>query len=225
MVVGLNGFISLSFDEQQRLIELTQFERDARQGGFSLLAGIDEAGRGPLAGPVVAAACILPQDFYLSGINDSKKLTPKYRSIFFSLLRSHPDIQFGVGVVSHEEIDAINILQATKLAMQRAIDQLSTKPDFLLIDAVDLKDQPIPCLSLIKGDCRSQSIAAASVIAKETRDQMMLEFDKQWPQYGFAKHKGYGTKVHREAIETYGPCPIHRKTFEPLKSLLCQYQV
>ena len=219
-MAGLNNLVSLSPDEQQRLTELTQFEREARKSGFSFIAGIDEAGRGPLAGPVVSAACILPPDFYLPGINDSKKLTPKRRSALYEAIISNPLIHYGVGVVSHEEIDKINILQATKLAMRRAVDQLKQKPDFLLIDAVELKDQPIPFLNLIKGDCRSQSIAAASVIAKETRDRMMLEFDEQWPDYGFAKHKGYGTKSHGEAIATLGPCPIHRLTFEPIKSFI-----
>jgi ribonuclease HII len=205
--------------EQQRLFELMHFEREARRKGFSFPAGIDEAGRGPLAGPVVASACILPSDFQLSGINDSKLLTPSQRRSFYELLTNHPEIHYGIGIVQSDEIDRINILEATKLAMLQAIQKLTQKPDFLLIDAVALKQQTIPMLSLIKGDRLSQSIAAASVIAKETRDRLMVEMDKKWPQYGFQKHKGYGTLFHREAIAKHGPCEIHRFSFEPIKSM------
>lgn len=217
---SLKELSQLPLHERERLHKLTQFERKARRVGFYSIAGLDEAGRGPLAGPVVAAACILPEDFFLPGIDDSKKLTPKKRVSFFDFLTSQSSIQYGVGVISHEVIDQVNILEATKLAMLQAIDRLPSVPDYLLIDAVELKKQSIPYQSIIKGDCLSQSIAAASVIAKETRDRMMVEYDRRWPQYGFSKHKGYGTKVHREAIQTNGPCPIHRRSFEPIKSLV-----
>lgn len=199
-------------------LDFTHFESEARREGYLFPAGIDEAGRGPLAGPVVASACILPPNYQLPGLNDSKKLTPAQRKRYFESLTQDPAVHYGVGIVCHETIDVINILEATKRAMCEAVQALPQPPDFLLIDAVDLKNQPLPYLSLIKGDCRSKAIAAASVIAKETRDRLMLEYDKKWPQYGFGKHKGYGTKAHREAIATYGPCPIHRRSFEPIKS-------
>lgn len=206
----------LSADEF--LLEFTHFEQEARREGYLFPAGIDEAGRGPLAGPVVASACILPPNFHLPGLNDSKKLTAAQRRRFFDILTQDPDVHFAVGIVCHQTIDSINILEATKLAMCQAVRALPQPADFLLIDAVELKNQPLPYLSLIKGDCRSQAIAAASVIAKETRDRLMMEYEQEWPQYGFGKHKGYGTKAHREAIAHYGPCPIHRRTFEPIKS-------
>lgn len=202
----------------EETLDFSHFESEARREGFLFPAGLDEAGRGPLAGPVVAAACILPQNFQLVGLNDSKKLTAVQRKRYFESLTQDPTVHYGIGIVCHETIDAINILEATKLAMCKAVQDLPQTPDFLLIDAVELKNQPIPYLSLIKGDCRSQVIAAASVIAKETRDRLMFEYEEKWPQYGFGKHKGYGTKAHREAVAKYGPCPIHRRSFEPIKS-------
>lgn len=202
----------------EETLDFTHFESEARREGYFFPAGIDEAGRGPLAGPVVASACILPPNFQLAGLNDSKKLTAAQRKRYFESLTQDSSVHYGIGIVCHETIDTINILEATKLAMCKAIQDLPHPPDFLLIDAVELKNQPIPYLSLIKGDCRSQAIAAASVIAKETRDRLMFEYEEKWPQYGFAKHKGYGTKAHRDVIAKYGPCPIHRRSFEPIKS-------
>ncbi len=209
----------LQINPQEDFLDLTYYECEARSKGFALPAGIDEAGRGPLAGPVVASACSLPASFSLPGLKDSKQLTALQRSRFFEILTSNPAIFYGIGIVSPQIIDKINILEATKLAMSMAVEEMSTKPDFLLVDAVQLSSLKIPSISLIKGDERSLSIAAASVIAKETRDRMMVDYDKKWPKYGFARHKGYGTKAHREAIQQHGPCLIHRRSFEPVKSL------
>ncbi|WP_169302725.1 ribonuclease HII [Waddlia chondrophila] len=206
-------------DSEEFLLDFSHYENEARRMGYSHPAGIDEAGRGPLAGPVVASACILPAGYHLSGLNDSKKLTPLQRKRFFEVLTQDPNVCIGIGIATHEEIDTVNVLEATKLAMCKAVDMLKPQPDFLLIDAVKLSEQPIPFLNLIKGDCRVQAIAAASVIAKETRDRIMDEYDVKWPMYGFGRHKGYGTEAHREAIKRHGPCPIHRKTFEPIKSM------
>ncbi|MEI8366045.1 MAG: ribonuclease HII [Parachlamydiaceae bacterium] len=203
--------------EQQRLIGLTQYEQDARCQGFRCIAGIDEAGRGPLAGPVVAAACIIPDGIYFRGIDDSKKLTSKQRESLFAEILSCPGVNYGIGVVSHEEIDRVNIYQATILAMLQAVSALKSVPDYLLVDGMSLKHPTIPSQKIIRGDAKSQSIAAASVLAKVTRDRMMQDFDRQWPEYGFGRHKGYGTAQHCDAISAYGPCPIHRMTFAPLK--------
>lgn len=203
---------------QHDFSSLTHYEDEARRNGYCTPAGVDEAGRGPLAGPVVASACSLPDNFSLPGLKDSKQLTPPQRRRFFECLTTNASIDYGIGIVSSELIDEINILEATKLAMSLAVQKMKGKPDFLLIDAVQLS-LPIPAISLIKGDQRSLSIAAASVIAKETRDRLMIEYDDKWPKYGFAKHKGYGTKAHLEAIDLHGPCPIHRFTFAPIKSL------
>jgi len=207
-------------DEQSRLEAMTFFEKRARSKGFSCIAGVDEAGRGPLAGPVVAAACILPESIRIEGIDDSKKLLPSQRFAIFQKLLETPGIVYGVGVVDPLLIDQVNILQATFQAMLIAIYALSQRPDYLLIDGNRMPKTQIPGEAIVKGDARSQSIAAASIIAKETRDQMMDKFHKQWPEYGFNRHKGYGTKGHLLAIEQFGPCPIHRMTFEPLKSRL-----
>ncbi|MBS0652050.1 MAG: ribonuclease HII [Verrucomicrobia bacterium] len=209
---------TLSHSEQSRLQALTLFEKNARARGFSCIAGVDEAGRGPLAGPVVAAACILPDDILVEGINDSKKLLPSQRFALFQKLLDIPGICYAIGVVDALRIDQINILKATFEAMLIAIHALSKKPDYLLIDGNRMPQTVIPGEPIIKGDALSQSIAAASIIAKESRDRMMDEFHQQWPQYGFDRHKGYGTKEHLLAIERDGPCPIHRLTFEPLKS-------
>jgi ribonuclease HII len=197
-----------------------EFECAAKAKGYTLIAGVDEAGRGPLAGPVVAAACILPDDFYMNGINDSKQLTPKKRAVLFEEIVNHPQIKYGIGIVAHTIIDKINILQATIQAMLIAVDSLSVTPHYLLVDGLKLPHPCIPNEKIIKGDALSYSIAAASVIAKETRDRLMDDFDIQWPQYGFAKHKGYGTAKHLAAIQLHGPCPIHRLSFAPLKSTI-----
>jgi len=200
--------------EWKRLQVLTRFEREARQNGCKLIAGVDEAGRGPLAGPVVAAACIIPEDRYIVGVDDSKKLTPEQRRAIFNELHSDVNIRYGVGIVHSEEIDRINIYQATISAMIIAIERLLCLPDLLLVDGMHLKHQSIPCQKIIKGDQLSQSIAAASIIAKETRDRIMREYHLIWPHYGFDRHKGYGTQMHVDALEEHGPCPIHRTSFK-----------
>ena len=180
--------------------------------GIGLICGIDEAGRGPLAGPVCAAAVILPPHFELPGLNDSKKLTDKKRRELFPLIKEAA-VAYGIGFATHEEIDEINILQATYLAMERAIGQLSTVPEQLLIDGNRTKDFGIPTQTVVKGDSLSASIAAASVLAKVARDDWMLQAANEYPQYHFEVHKGYGTKAHYEALTNFGACAIHRKTF------------
>ncbi|MBB63822.1 MAG: ribonuclease HII [Waddliaceae bacterium] len=205
--------------EIQRLKSLWTFESAAAANGFRVIAGVDEAGRGPLAGPVLAAACILPESIYLPGLDDSKKLSPAARERLFHQITNDPSISVGVGIADHHLIDDINIYQATIQAMLRAVDALSPQADYLLVDGLQLPHPLIKGEKIIKGDSKSLSIAAASIIAKVTRDRMMLEYDAQWPEYGFAKHKGYGTAAHRKAIEELGPCPIHRMSFEPLKSM------
>lgn len=197
---------------------MTHYEQASYSKGYTKIAGIDEAGRGPLAGPVVAAACILPKGLLIPGLDDSKKVSPKRRKELFSFLTTHPQIYFGVGIVSEKIIDEINILEATKLAMLQAVEQLTLMPDYLLVDGLKLLHPTIPTEKIIKGDQLSLSIAAASNIAKETRDRLMCEFHQKYPVYGFDRHAGYGTAAHRNAIECYGPCEIHRLTFEPVKS-------
>jgi ribonuclease HII len=204
--------------EWLRLQELVMFEKEARLLGYLHIAGIDEAGRGPLAGPVVAAACIIPPEVFLPGINDSKLLTPKKRAELFDLILKDPRILYGIGIISHEIIDEINIYQATIKAMCKAVKQLSTKPDYLLVDGMHLPQAKIPSLRIVMGDSKSQSIGAASVIAKETRDKLMIKHHKKWPHYGFDQHKGYGTPAHLKALKLHGPCPIHRMSFEPVKN-------
>ena len=189
------------------------FEEQARSEGFLFVAGVDEVGRGCLAGPVVAAACILDLSKAVPAkLNDSKKLTAKQRDEIGEELRANA-LAFGIGTVEAEEIDRINILEATKKAMLLAIEALKPNADFLLIDALQLKHVSLPQKAIIKGDSISYSIAAASVIAKTYRDGLMTELDLQFPQYGFADHKGYGAASHRAAIKQHGPCPLHRKTF------------
>ena len=180
--------------------------------GVKLICGVDEAGRGPLAGPVCAAAVILPPHIELPGLNDSKKLTDKRRRELYPMIKEAA-VAYAIGFASHEEIDEINILQATYLAMERAIAQLRVSPDLLLIDGNRAKDFGIPAQTVVKGDSLSASIAAASVLAKVTRDDLMLEAAKEYPQYGFEVHKGYGTKAHYEALTGFGISPIHRRTF------------
>ena len=206
--------------ELLRLETMTVFESQALQDGFITIAGVDEAGRGPLAGPVVAAACIIPAGLYIPGINDSKQLSPKQRALLFSELVNNATIIYGVGIVDSQTIDKVNIYQATILAMQQAIDQLSVRPDMLLVDGMNLPYEGVAKQKIIKGDSKSQSIAAASIIAKETRDALMLEYDVLWPHYGFARHKGYGTAFHLDALNAWGPCEIHRTSFEPVRQHL-----
>lgn len=205
-------------EEQNRLKELLVFERQVYQQGYRCVAGIDEAGRGPLAGPVVAAACILPQGLLIKGVDDSKKLSPKVREQLFEELMANPQIIYGVGIIDPEEIDRINIYQATIQAMLQAVNALDVPPDYLLVDGMNLIHSAIPSLKIIKGDQLSLSIAAASIIAKVTRDRLMQRFHQQWPMYGFEQHKGYGTALHLNALEQHGPCPIHRRSFEPVKT-------
>ncbi len=196
--------------ELERLDAMKQFEREYASHG--VICGIDEAGRGPLAGPVVAAAVILPSDHDFLYLNDSKKVTEKRREVLFDEIREYA-IGYGIGMASPEEIDEINILQADYLAMKRALAQLPVMPDVLLNDAVIIPGVTGEQVSIIKGDAKSVSIAAASILAKVTRDRIMVSYDDMYPEYGFAKHKGYGTKQHSDAIRAYGPCPIHRKSF------------
>lgn len=187
--------------------------------GFQKIAGIDEAGRGPLAGPVIAAACILPQGKYFAHLNDSKQVSPAQREILYQKLRETKGVLFGIGEASVSEIDRINILQATFLAMQRAVEALPCPPDYLLIDGNRSPYFNIQKETIIAGDAASISIAAASILAKVFRDRLMEKMDEIWPMYGFKKHKGYGTREHIEAIKKWGPCPNHRMTFDPLKNL------
>lgn len=187
-------------------------EKELHDQGYSLVCGVDEAGRGPLCGPVFAAACILPDGLVLEGLNDSKKLTPKKREKLFDLICENA-IAYCIASASVEEIDELNILEADLLAMRRAIDGLSQKADFALIDGNIARDFQIPAKAIIGGDAKSPSIAAASILAKVARDRDCITLDEQYPQYGIAKHKGYGTKQHMDALRTYGPSPIHRKQF------------
>jgi len=187
-------------------------EKEYENKGYKLICGIDEAGRGPLCGPVVAAACILPCGLYIEGLNDSKKLTEAKREKLFDIITSQA-IAYGIASGSVEEIDSINILNATLLAMRRAVTMLSPTPDFLLVDGNIFRDFDRDGTYVIHGDAISPSIAAASILAKVTRDRLCKELDLQYPNYGIAKHKGYGTKVHMDALREYGPTPIHRKQF------------
>ncbi len=194
------------------------YEKAAMESGFKLICGVDEAGRGPLAGPVCAAAVILPQDTEIEGLNDSKKLSEKKREALYDIIKEKA-VAYSIAYGTLEEIEEFNILEATFIAMNRAIEGLETKPDFALIDGNRVpKGIKIPCETVVKGDAKSSSIAAASILAKVTRDRLLLEYDEQYPQYNFKKHKGYGTKEHTDLILEYGPCPIHRMSF--LKKLL-----
>lgn len=204
--------------EHKRLLALIYYEQEARSQGFKIIAGIDEAGRGPLAGPVVAAACIIPEGAFFRHINDSKQLTAEERNSLFGEITQTSGVSFGIGVICEKEIDRVNIYQATIFAMMQAVEALGVCPDYLLVDGLKLPHPSIPSLKIIQGDTLSQSIAAASIIAKVTRDRLMVEYDATWPEYGFKSHKGYATPEHLEAIKRHGPCPIHRLTFEPLKS-------
>ena len=193
-------------------INLWEIENSLYSEGYKMICGVDEAGRGPLAGPVCAAAVILPRGIEIPGLNDSKKLTDKKRRELFPVIQELA-VAYGIGFASEQEIDEINILQATYLAMQRAIDQLEGKADFALIDGNRARDFGLPVRTVVKGDSLSASIAAASVLAKVSRDNMMLELAKEYPQYGFEVHKGYGTKQHYEALRQHGHCKLHRLSF------------
>ncbi len=188
------------------------FEKEIRAEGFKLVAGLDEAGRGPLAGPVVAAAVVLPSRVRLPGVDDSKKLSAKQREESFSLLQKSASA-IGIGIVEAEEIDRLNIHRASLKAMEKAIAALSCLPDFLLIDGLFTLNLPLPQKAIVKGDQKCLSVAAASIVAKVTRDRIMIAYHREYPEYNFARHKGYGTKEHFEAIEKYGRCPLHRRTF------------
>ena len=188
------------------------YEKAVALDGFKAICGVDEAGRGPLAGPVVAAACILPVDCEIEGLNDSKKLTEKKRDLLFEEIKEKA-IAYSIASASNEEIDEFNILNATMLAMVRAIETLPVTADYALVDGNCIRNFPIPAMAIVKGDAKSPSIAAASILAKVTRDRICMEMDEEYPEYNFKKHKGYPTKEHRDLVIKYGPCPIHRKSF------------
>jgi len=209
--------IQAELDEDLRLEQMLRYEKELYKAGYQTIAGIDEVGRGPLAGPVVAAAVILPPGCKIKGLNDSKKIPKKkHQEIYQAVLDKA--LAVGVGLMNNEIIDQVNIYEATKLAMKEALSKLSLKPDYLLIDAMKL-DIDIPQESIIKGDANSLSIAAASIVAKVTRDKLMADYDKEYPGYDFAQNAGYGTKSHLQGLERHGVTPIHRKTFEPVKSM------
>ena len=199
-------------------VDLLKYEKELYSQGIKFIAGVDEVGRGPLYGPVVAAAVILPKNYRLKGLNDSKKLSEKKRDEFYKIINKDA-ISIGIGIINEDKIDEVNIYEATKLAMNEAISKLKVKPEHILIDAMPL-DIEIPTTSIIKGDAKSESIAAASVIAKVTRDSMMYELDKKYPMYGFKNHKGYPTKKHIEAINEYGLIPGYRKSYTPIKDMV-----
>ena len=193
------------------------YEHNAYLRGFTAVCGIDEAGRGPLAGPVCAAAVLLPEGVVIDGLNDSKKLSEKKRDLLFPVIQENA-LAFGIGFADEKEIDEINILHATFLAMRRAFDAMQRRCDYVLVDGNRMPPMPVPGETVVKGDAKSPSIAAASILAKVSRDRVMLEYAKQYPEYQFEKHKGYGTKAHVEALHAFGPSPIHRRTF--LKKIL-----
>ena len=199
--------------EEERLINLKQIEKSFHEKGIKYIAGIDEAGRGPLAGPVVVASVIMPEDSMIEGVNDSKKVSEKKREKLYDLILEEA-VSYGIGIIYQDEIDKINILQATKKGLTEAVEQMDIKPDLIMVDALTGIDTlGIPYHSIIKGDAKCYSISAASIIAKVTRDRIMREWDKVYPEYGFASHKGYGTAKHISALKEYGPCPIHRRSF------------
>ena len=195
------------------------YENEAREKGYVNICGVDEAGRGPLAGPVYAAAVILPEGHIIEGVNDSKKLTEKKRDKFYDIIMKDA-IAVGVGIVDSKTIDEINILEASRLAMKLAIEDLKVKPEYILSDAMKLNNQDIPYQDIVHGDALSLSIAAGSVIAKVTRDRILYELDKEYPEYGFAKHKGYPTKLHLENIKKYGLLKNYRFTYKPVSDLI-----
>lgn len=200
-----------------------EHENALRARGFSLVAGIDEAGRGPLAGPVVAAAVVLPYDYHHDVLRDSKQLTHRQRERLYDELIARTDVHWAVAVVDHQEVDKINILRATHKAMRAATAQLTNKPDHVLIDGLPVRPFPIEQTAIVDGDTLSFSIAAASIFAKVTRDRLMHDFDKEFPDYGFAQHKGYATALHLERLRQHGPCPIHRRSFLPVQQLTLSF--
>lgn len=209
---------------------MLQFEQEAWAQGARRLCGVDEAGRGPLAGPVVAAAVVFERTFLeteairsLQGLTDSKQLPAKRRELFYALLVSNPGVEVGIGVASVAEIDALNILRATHLAMRRAIEQLTPLPDLALVDGLPVRGLPVPHRAIVGGDGVSLSIAAASVVAKVTRDRLLVELAAQYPAYGFERHKGYGTRVHLAALQCHGPCPAHRRSFAPVAQRVLEF--
>jgi len=204
---------------KQQFLDMKVFEDTYRQEGKQYIAGIDEAGRGPLAGPVVAAAVILDDSFYLEGLYDSKELKEEQKNSFFDYIQAH-SVSYGIGVVHNDEIDELNIYEATKTAMKRAISQLEPAPDQLLIDAVQLHESGVPFEAIVKGDQRSISIAAASVLAKVTRDRYMKQIHDEYPTYDFGSNMGYGTKKHMDALTEHGATPYHRCSFAPVKKVL-----
>ncbi len=197
---------------------MLEYENNLYKEGVTLVAGVDEVGRGPLIGPVVACACILPVNFYHKDIKDSKKLSEKKREEMYKIIKENA-LAIGLGIVSEKVIDEINIYEATKIAMKEAIENLNITPEHVLIDAMKL-ELNIPSTSIIKGDAKSESIAAASIIAKVTRDHMLDEMDKEYPMYDLKNNKGYGTKKHLEALQTYGPCKYHRVSYSPVRNAL-----
>ena len=204
-------------EEYSRLFAMEEIERGLRQSGYNLIAGVDEAGRGPLAGPVYAAAVILPEDCIIEGLNDSKKLSEKKREELYDVI-TEKAIAYNIQSVSEKTIDEVNILNAVFMAMNNAALALSPSPDYVLVDGNRIRDMKFPCETVVKGDSKSKNIAAASILAKVARDRFITEISDKYPEYNFAKHKGYGTKAHVEALLKYGPCEIHRKTF--LKKIL-----
>lgn len=199
--------------EETRLNLLKEYENKLHKTGLKYIAGADEAGRGPLAGPVVVGIAIMKEDSFIEGVNDSKKISETKREKLYEQITNEA-LAWSVGIVDEKEIDEINILNATKKALSKALDNLKVKPERILVDALEhIETKGIPYTSIIKGDAKIYSISAASIIAKVTRDRIMREYDEEYPEYGFAKHKGYGTAAHIDAIKKYGPCPIHRKTF------------
>ena len=204
-------------EELSRQQAMWEYEKKSYSNGYSLVAGVDEAGRGPLAGPVFAACVILPKDCIIDGINDSKKLSEKKRELLFDEI-CQKAISYSIASVDEKKIDEVNILNATHIAMNKAVEGMKIPPDYVLIDGNSIKNMKTPHETIVKGDQKSISIAAASILAKVSRDRYILKLSEKYPQYGFEKHKGYGTKLHTDAILKYGPSPIHRKTF--LKKLL-----
>ncbi|ADH85865.1 ribonuclease HII [Desulfurivibrio alkaliphilus] len=208
------------WQREPEVVDSLAFERSLESQGYRLVAGIDEAGRGPLAGPVVAACVVLPAGCEASRFRDSKQLKPELRCRLAAEIEALPGVYWGVGVVAPAEIDRLNILQASLLAMQKAVAALAAEPDFLLVDGKHQLPLPLPQQALVRGDSRSASIAAASIIAKVRRDEIMADYHRRYPQYNFHRHKGYGTAEHLHLLRQHGPCPIHRRSFKPVGDCL-----